>query len=287
MIIMDKDKLIDYFESTTPENDQKSRMKKMILTGQHKSKTVSKRKWYQSGAKVSMALVSLALVFLLVISLPFGGKSVAYGIKVVDPSNSIVTMEDHDGESNFLNHVNSRPDLRFFIEGEDIAKIEITTDTEYITAVDWTETQHEKYWNPDYYQQFDEETQNYITDFDLIYDKQLIMEFDKDFTDYHDIWFEWSPEDLYKWAAADDFAHFLGYGIKVDDLSEDQKLKMASGDGTGIGHIQLDGYPEHLREDTITITITDYDDQQITKSIHVSVSNNDLRQTVVKAFLEE
>lgn len=296
---MDKEKLKDYFESTTPDHNQKSRMKQSILSHNHMVNAVPKRKWGWGMAKVSAIAVSLTFVLLLLIYTPFGSKSVVYGINIIDPNDSIITLEDYENVREELgtsvSMVNSRPDLDFYIDGEDIAKIEITTNTEYITAHDWTETQHEKYWNVEYSQYFDEEYQQLANDFDLIYDKKLTMTFDKDFTDYDDIWFNWNARDLYKWAAADDFAHFLGYGIKLDDinaddinfdeLSEEEKLKLAAGNDSGMGHIQLDGYPEHLLEDTITITITDHDGHETIETIHVSVSNNTLSQTVVTATL--
>lgn len=287
--MVNKHKLMNYFENITPEDSQKERMKKAILTEQQQTNSNIRKKWRWNGTKIFTVVISLALVLYFTLYTPANIDSVVYGVSIIDPNDSIVTLEDyaadHNDGSAFVNHVNARPDLRFFIDGENIAKIEITTDTEYITAKDWTETQHEKYWNTDYFQHFDEEQETYVADFDLIYDKQLTMTFDKDFSDYDQIWFEWNAWDLYKWAAADDFAYFLGYGIKLADLSEEQKLKLASGEGTGVGHIQLDEYPDHLKEDTITIKITDHDGQETVQTIHVSVSNNEIRQTVVKASL--
>lgn len=296
---MDKDKLKDYFEHTSPSDNQKSRMRQAILSQQHSTNSVPKRKWRWGMAKVSAIAISLMFVLFLLIYTPFGGKSVVYGINIIDPSDSIITLEDYENVREDLgtsvSMVNSRPDLDFYIDGEDIAQIEITTNNEYITAHDWTETQHEKYWNNEYSQYFDEEYQQLANDFDLIYDKKLTMTFDEDFTDYDEIWFNWGAQDLHKWAAADDFAHFLGYGIKLDDvdaedinfdeLSEEEKLELAAGEGSGMGHIQLDGYPEHLLEDIITITITDHDGHETIEKIHVSISNNMLRQTVVTATL--
>ncbi|GIQ67067.1 hypothetical protein PACILC2_56350 [Paenibacillus cisolokensis] len=71
-------------------------------------------------------------------------------------------------------------------------------------------------------------------------------------------------------------------------MSERKKSELAAGDdGSGIGHIQLDDYPDHLKEDTITITITDRQGKRTTKVISVKVSNNEQRQTVVTARLIE
>ena len=46
-----------------------------------------------------------------------------------------------------VSYVDARPQLEFFIEGEDIAQIEVSCQNEYLYAVDWTETQHEKNWD--------------------------------------------------------------------------------------------------------------------------------------------
>lgn len=298
--MMDKNKLINHFEDTTPTDDQKVRMKQAILSQtQNRKPAVSRRKWRWGVGKISASAVSLALVLLLFIYTPFGSNSVVYGINIIDSSDSIITLEDYKNTREELgtsvSMVNARPDLDFYIDGEDIAKIEITTNNEYITAHDWTKTQHEKFWNVEYSQYFDEEYQQLANDFDLLYDKQLTMTFDEDFTDYDKIWFNWNAWDLYQWAADDDFAHFLGYGIKredvnaddinYDELSEKEKLSLAAGNGSGMGHIQLEGYSEHLLEDIITITITDHDGAETVRKIHVSISNNKLRQTVVTATL--
>ena len=42
-----------------------------------------------------------------------------------------------------VSNVNSRPDLEFYIEGKDIAKIELSCENEYLYVVDWTKTQQE------------------------------------------------------------------------------------------------------------------------------------------------
>ncbi|MCR2820505.1 hypothetical protein [Lederbergia panacisoli] len=288
---MDEKNLIGYFESTTPGDEQKLRMRKAILSQTHEKVTDSKKKWRWDWAKITAAsVICVALAFLFSINNPFNGEAFAYAINIIDPDGTRIQLADNENtREDFgisVSNVNSRPDLEFYIDGEDIEKIEITTSNEYIYAVDWTETQHRKYWDVEYYQYFDEEKQIAVADFDLIYDKQLTMTFDENFSDYDKIWFRWVAWDLYQWAAADDYAHFLGEGIKIDDLSDEEKTRIATGGtGLGIGHIQLDGYPENLREDTITITITNRDGKEITKVIGVKVSNNELRQTVVTATL--
>lgn len=73
--------------------------------------------------------------------------------------------------------------------------------------------------------------------------------------------------------------------MSVEDLTEEQKLKLAAGDNLGIGHMQLDDYPDYLKTDRITITITDRQGKQTSKVIEINVDNNENRQTAVTARL--
>lgn len=192
-------------------------------------------------------------------------------------------------------YVDARPQLEFYIEGEDIAQIEVSCQNEYVYAVDWTETQHEKYWNVDYYQTYDEETQTCTFYPERLYDKTMKFQFNEGFKDYRDIWYRWTAWNLNQWAIEDDCSHIVGYGIEPkielpDDMTEEQKLMLAAGeDGSGltnIGHISLEGCPEELTWDRITIKITDRYGNSLTKYINVEISNNEYNQTVVTASLE-
>jgi len=169
-------------------------------------------------------------------------------------------------------------------------------ENEYLYAVDWTETQHEKYWNTDYFQTYDEETQTCTFYPERLYDKSMQLSFDKDFSRYEDIWYKWTAYNMYKWASENNYSRIRGYGMgpKVeitDDMTEEQKLNLAAGnDGfgtTGLGHIQLDGYPEELAKDVITIIITDREGNTVTKYIDINVSNDELHQTVVSASIRD
>jgi hypothetical protein len=100
---------------------------------------------------------------------------------------------------------------------------------------------------------------------------------------------------LYNWASEDDFSHFRGFGKNPivelsDEMTEGQKLKLAAGDNasgaTCLGHIQLDGYPEELTKDRITIEITDREGNSVTKYVNVKFSNDEFNQTVVTASVE-
>jgi len=192
-------------------------------------------------------------------------------------------------------YLDARPELEFYIEGEDIAQIEVSCQNEYVYAVDWTKTQHEKHWNVDYFQTYDEETQSCTFHPERLFDKTIKFRFDEGFKDYRDVWYRWTAWNLIQWADEDKYSHYVGYGIEPvkelwNDMTEEQKNMLAAGeDGSGaknIGHICLDGCPEELTWDRITIKITDRDGNSVTKYINVEISNNEYNQTVVTASLE-
>lgn len=225
----------------------------------------------------------------------------AAGITTGDiDSNVVIKLAQHqktlENPGTNVCYVDARPQLEFYIEGEDIAQIEVSCSNEYVYAVDLTETQHEKYWNADYYQTYDEKTGTCTFYPERLFDKSMKFSFDEGFSDYGDIWYRWTAWNLYQWAIEDDCSHIVGYGIdpKIeipDDMTEEQKLMLAAGeDGSGavnIGHICLDGYPEELAKDCITIRVTDRDGNSVTKYIDVEISNNELNQTVVTASVRD
>jgi len=238
-------------------------------------------------AAPALCLLLAAVVFL---SGSFGGASPVYAIhlKVGEEAHTFKLADRQKSPDQFsttVSNVDSRPGLEFYVEGDNIAQIEISSENEYVYAADWTKTQHEKYWNDEYYQTFDEEKQISIADFSLLYDKKMTMTFDEAFTDYGEIWYFWTAWNLYQWAAEDNFSRFLGAGMAPPPSGSQEEKEMAAGNLSGVGHIQLEGYPEELLEDTITIVITDRNGNITTRYIHVKVSNNELSQTVVTANL--
>lgn len=295
---MDKERLMLQFEKMGPDHEQKERMLKRILVKSHPSSRVAEWKRHRSWITISAAC--LVLVIGLWTLFLFAGKVEAFDIhvKMDDQKGTIRLASDREeGAVHSVTKVDARPSLEFYVVGDDIAQIEIEAKNEYLSAQDWTRTQHEKYWNVEYYQYLDEEKQIAIFDSDKYYDKKIVMTFDEHFQDYDKIWYRWHARNMYEWAAEDNFSRFLGFGIPVEDvnvkekldafdtLSGAEKLKMASGVYEGIGHIQLDDYPEHLTEDRITITVTDRKGRKTTQVIGVKVSNNEKRQTVVTARL--
>jgi len=272
-----------------PDEAQRSRMRQRLLNDlqeeEHarggaratRSRPLVRRSW------MAIPAIAIALALFVFPGIPFGGgETSAYAINVkMGEDDAVFELADHGdatGEARtYVSYVDSRPGLEFYVEGDNIAKIEMSTENEYLYAVDWTKTQQEKYWNQDVYQKFDEERQVSIADFNLLYDKKMTMTFDENFRDYDKIWYRWTAWNMHNWAAADDFAHFLGAGRKPSpDAGPQEKAEMAAGDKSGIGHMQLEDYPDELKKDRITIEITD-------RNGHVA--NNELGQTVVTARL--
>lgn len=288
---MHSDKLKEQFELITPDVEQKRRMKENILL--HDTSTLKKRRssnwrkiWFIT------PIISVALALIIIFNLPFGGAAAAYAINLKMGEDGAVfrlsNMQGNTEESgSIVSYVDARPSLEFYIEGDNIAAIEITTETEFIYAVDWTKTQHEKFWNNEYSQQFDETLQQYVYDPSLVLDKQLLMSFTDDFTAYDQIWYRWDAHHMYEWAAEDNFSRFQGVDqqIDFDSLSEQEKMELAAASSSANGHMQLDEYPEHLKEDQITISITDRQGNISKNVIRVKVDNNAIGQTVVTAEL--
>lgn len=282
-----KERVITYFEQMGPDHAQKKRMREKLQTREQMHGRwrfiVGRKLW------IPVSLASM-MMLMIILNMNFGGHQTAFAVYLIPSEDVQFQLQDtrnmEEEYGTYANYVDSRPSLRFFIDGKNIAKIEMMAENEFVSAKDWTETQDEKYWNIEYYQYFDEEKQMSIADFSKIYDKKLEMNFDQDFQAYGDIWYEWRARNLYEWAAENNFSRFIGYGVNLDNLSEKEKLSFAAGDdGSPLGHIWLEGYPEDLLKDTITIRVTDHQGNVIEKTIHVQVSNNEIGQTVVTAWL--
>ena len=104
-----------------------------------KPKTTYRRAWISASA----ATACLALVLTLTLMLNLGGGTVAYALSITMPNGNSVLMEDRkdkykaDDLATSVSYVDSYPELRFFITGEDIAKIEITSVNEYVSVEDF------------------------------------------------------------------------------------------------------------------------------------------------------
>jgi hypothetical protein len=234
-----------------------------------------------------------------------GAKAVAFALFVEIPNGNSILMEDRNNEysraddlATSVSYVDNHPELRFFINGEDIAKIEITTVNEYIYIHDFSKKLDEKYWNHELYYEIieiGEETYQYIPPEKQLH-KTHVLIFPENFTKYDQVWYTWQGWDLRKWASEDDFSRIQGYnGMSIkeveelmENMTDEEKLAVAAGGGgtSTAGHILLDDYPEELLIDYITIVITDRQGNKATQTLVVNISNNTLGQTVVTAHMQ-
>lgn len=301
---MTKNELNTAFDRMTPNDTQKERILNTILNKEHPIAKVSKLKKVHRKIWFSTAAACLVFVFTIIFVFQFSGGIETYALSITMPDGSTVLMENRsNNRSNDLaasaSYVDNGPQLRFFINGKDIAKIEISSENEYIKATDWTETLDERYWNAELYYneiEIDGTVYQYVPAKSQ-YDKSIVLIFPESFEEYDKIWYDWYGWNLHDWAIENDFAHIQGYnGMSVLDAekllesaSEEEKLAIAaSGGGTSsAGHILLDGYQEDKLNDRVTITITDRQGNTFTKMLIISISNNVLGQTVVTASLTD
>lgn len=282
---MNKNDLYTFFDKTVPSDQQKQRMLDHILKKPHKT---SKKAIYFTPRGLT-AIAAACIVFFLTLFglLPQNPAMVGYAMYITTEDGIRYKLADYTSSYEDLDtsvsYVDSRPSLEFYIDGQDIDQVQITSKNEYLYVVDTTKTLDEKYWNPASYQDFDEDQQISIFYPELLYEKSITLAFDEDFSDYKDVWYRWSAWNLYQWAAADNYAHFLGAGQTSANMSQEEEMNLAATSNDGIGHIQLEGYPDELTEDIITITVTDRKGHASTTKIHVKITNNELHQTVVTA----
>lgn len=304
---MTKNELIMAFDSMTPDNTQKELMLNSVSCNKHTivhvviPQRAHRKVWFGASAATACLIFVLALALMLNI----GGGAVAYGLSIEMPDGSSVLMEDRSVNNrptdlaSIVSYVESRPQLRFFITGENIAKIEISCESEYLKAVDFTEKLDEKYWNPELYyveKEVDGVVQKYVPTRSLL-DKSHVLLFPEYFNEYDRVWYDWYAWDLMEWASEDDYSHYQKYnGMSNSELeklletaSEEEKLAIAAGGGatSAAGHILLDGYPTEKLTDRVTITITDRQGNTVTKTLTINVSNNTFGQTVVTASISE
>jgi hypothetical protein len=305
MILMTKGELNMAFDRMTPDDTQKERMLNTVLSSRHPAAQASKPKKARRKVWAGAAAACLALALTMIFVFQPGGGVAAFALSVTIPDGSTVLLEDKaidnrpSAPAASVSYVDSRPQLRFFITGENIAKIEISCENEYLKAHDFTEKLDEKYWNPELYyeeQQIDGTIYQYVPTRSLL-DKSHVLLFPKNFDEYDQIWYDWYAWDLMEWASEDDFSHYQSYnGLssneieeKLASMSEEERLAIAAGGGgtSTAGHILLDGYPEDNLNDRITITITDRQGNTVTKKLLINVRNNEIGQTVVSASLAD
>ena len=281
-------------------------------------KTINPHKKFLLGA--SLAIASIAIIISIMVIYFFNGDgTTAYAVSISIPDGSSISMSDGssilmpDGSSILLEDysidyandpnllassvkfVDRFPQLRFFIKGEDIARIEITTETESVNVHDWTKTLDERFWNPElYYEEIEigGEVYQYIPSRNIHFQSNVVL-FPDGFNEYDHIWYTWLALNLHDWAQEDSDSRIQGFNnmstSEINELYEsmtkEERLAVAAGGGrtSSAGHFLLDGYPEELLSDRINITITDRQGNKIIKIITVNISNNVFGQTVVTA----
>lgn len=302
---MNKNEIIMAFESMALDDTQKSRiLDKVLYKEQPSGKPLRaikthRKAWISAGAVTAC----LALVLTLTIMLNLGGGTVTFALSIPLPNGHTVLIEDRgitDRPAELaatVGYVDSYPQLRFFITGEDIAKIMVSCENEYLKIHDFSQTLDEKYWNLGLYY---EETEidgiiyQYIPAKSSL-DKSFVLVFPEGFSSYDQVWYDWLAWDLREWASDNDFSRIQGYnGMSAkeiaelaENLTEEERLAIAAGGGgtSAAGHIQLDGYPEELLNDSITMAITDRQGNTIKKTLTINISNNAFGQTVVTASM--
>lgn len=302
---MTENELKTAFDNAKLTTSEKEYMVKCILDnkplGQETARPQKSRRalWY--GTTAACFAIVLAIVLLVQLSRP----GIAYALSITTPNGSNVLLEDKGADApenltaSSVSFVDNGPQLRFFISGEDIATISISTENEYISATDFTKSLEEKYWNPELYY---EETEIDGVSYQYIpaksgFEKALVISFPQSFTAYDQVWYDWYGWNIREWATENNFSRIQGYdrssaqeiSNQIDTLSEEEKLAIAAGGGntSAAGHILLDDYPKDLLDDQVTISITDRRGNTTTRVITLSVSNNTLGQTVVTANLME
>ena len=283
------------FRPMKPDAQQKQRMLSAIRSA---AQSQSPREGRPVGRILGlrMAAACLLLAAALVLGSAFRGSPTAFALSVGVPDGSSVTLIDpEDGESRpSISYVDSGPELRFSITGEDIAKVEIACEQESVKAKDWTKTLDERYWNPElFYEeiQIDGATYQYVPA-QSGYAPHLEITFPEGFAQYDQVWYTWHGWNLRAWASEDHYAHIQGYDAnaekRLENATEEEKLAIACGGGStsAAGHILLEGYPEEKLTDHLTITITDRQGHTVTRTMTIQVRNNSLGQTVVTANVE-
>jgi len=269
--------------------------------GINKNTDIQKRKFWLNTAAVAACLV-FALAITLTLVFNFGaettGQATPNGFSILIRDENIDHADDPNLLTTSVSYIDTRPSLRFFITGENIAEIKITTENESINAIDWTKTLDEKFWNHElFYEEIElnGEIYKYIPA-DSGYSNSFIITFPEGFKEHDQIWYSWMPHNLYNWANEDSDKRFHDHNSmsrteieeKMETMSDEERLTIAAGGGrtSNIGHMILDGYPAELLNDRITISITDKEGHTTTTSITVSITTNSIGQTVITAKID-
>jgi len=266
------------------------------------SKVSQRSIWLKTGAVAASLVFVSAMILTFVFNI---GDETAqstlmpFDVSILIEDENIAHGDDPNRLALSVSYIDNYPQPRFYIIGEDIAKIEITTETEFASALDFTKTLDEMFWNWElYYEEIElgGEVYQYIPARGGFF-QSLVLIFPEDFNEYDQIWYKWMAHNLYDWAAEDRDTRFHGFNgmnaseieKQLENMTDEERLMIAAGGGktSNAGHIILDGYPEELLNDRITITITDRFDNIVIKSILINISSNALGQMVVTASVAD
>ncbi|MDR3086315.1 MAG: hypothetical protein LBU47_08395 [Christensenellaceae bacterium] len=282
---MKKRELQAAFEAITPDEEQKGRMLCRVLGGIKAKRPV--RSWAFGAAAACLAL-GLAAGCLL---WPKGAEPVAFALSLSSQGQAVELLgedgrRDPETPDAEMRYFNARNELEFYIEGKNIREIELSCESQFLYVLDWTETQQEKYWNWEAYHDVDPDGATHYRP-ERRYEKACRLSFPDGFTGYDQIWYRWTAYDLYRWALEDEAQRFRSANLDIGALSEEEKLKLAAGEGSAAGHIVLDGYPEEKLRDRITIRLTDRWGNVRVEHIDLEISSDALGRNVVSARLEK
>ena len=280
---MNKNDLVRVFDGMTPDAAQKSDMLANIRAAKppRPAKSVRFRPLRRVIAAIPAACAALALIFSLNMFAPPAASAGSYSISAYSARDeSVIKLADNSsppedfGQS--VSNADTRPDLSFYIDGVDIAKVEISCETEflYIGNTDKPEGADITYHSP-------------LNNMGRLSDKTITLTFDESFDDYGDIEYRWDAWRLYSWASEDSGSRISGTDIVLpDNATEQEKMMLAAGvapDGSPVGYVLTMDYPEELLSDLITVKIQDRQGNVYDRQIEITIALNELVQTIVTA----
>lgn len=178
----------------------------------------------------------------------------------------------------------SWPSILFIINLDDVAKVELSCQTEHMHLSDFMEIMNAEYEgsynitaSDSYAYQVatantEGEQDGFYTEYNY---RSFVMEFSEDFDGYEHFQYKWFAEQLSNWARENDAVY---NGVNKG---------LAYKEREAFGHIQLDGYDPDLLTDRITMTATDFDGNTKTSYIDIVIYNNTNYELVVEYTLNE
>ncbi|SEO06665.1 hypothetical protein SAMN04488134_103270 [Amphibacillus marinus] len=282
--MMKGDKLNRYYEATGPSGEQKDSMLGEIYQSS-KRVTNPKRHWKKHLPLIPVTAASILLLLILTLFMPrviernpSGAQGDHYQIRLNPQYDSIRNSD----ETFIVEEINGWFEMFFQIEGDNIREINIKAENEYVDGYGIREaTEHygERDYESNYY---DSQIWSYNRYYDDFLTQEITFQFDQDFTAHDEINYKWTAWELYKWSITDEFEHY--YFDRFSHLSNKALQIVTDNNGGRVpGELQLNDYPDELKEDLITITITDHDGNETVKYIQIKLSNNEDHYMIIQA----